>query len=577
MDPPQVERRLSGALLKNRYRAVSLLGESGFAMTYLAMDERSFGAKVVVRLPHPGLLAMERFADLFDLEARSLIDLELPHLIRVLDVGEFRGIPFGVVEYASGGSLLQRFAAGEGGLQPAEVVEWLPTVAGALDFLHDRGFVHRDIKPENILFDHSGRVLISDLALAKSLRAYEARTGKIESSYGTPAYLAPEALRRGPAAPAMDQYSLGVVLYQTLCGRLPYDWDAPEALLECKLRTPPRNLATFAPQLPSRAIRAVMKAISMAPPDRFASCAELARAFIEGLGTHRFVPVVPEQPGHRTRSDASSAGAPAATAPRRGSFLVRVGLKATALSAALLLGAGLFQLFRDGAFFSHVEKGAATAVSTSMPASTAEAEALPAAIPRDMAPAATLRLQPQAPPVPRPRQAVIGTDRFPRSADPPRRWKALLEGALLPGWRTVGQIGWTFRDNVLHLAPATVLVTERIHRDLALTLKARIQDRSGSFGVVVRAQNGGRAVKLEFKQGLGRLRLGQEDVPLAGEIRPGEWHQIDLIVRGELVLAYLDRKKAASSRDPAVQSGHLGVYCKQGAVEFRGMFLQSLD
>jgi protein kinase-like protein/3-keto-disaccharide hydrolase len=578
LEEPDQRVHLSGALLKNRYRVVSLLGKGGVGLTYLAMDERSFGAKVVVKLPHAELVAKERFDELFELEARSLLDLELPHLVRVLDLGEFRSLPFVVVEYASGGSLLQRFAAGEGGLQPAEVVGWLPVVAGALDFLHERGFVHRDIKPENILFDHSGRVLLSDLALAKAIRSWELRTGKLETLCGSPAYMAPEALTLTFAQPAYDQYSLGVVLFQTLCGRLPQEWDAPLVMLENKARLPPRNLATFAPQLPMRATLAVMRALSMDPMGRFASCTELAGEFIEGLGTHRFVPVVPKE---AERPPSRSPTAPASARRRP----VGRGLVAAVAGTAAILAAFAWIVSRGGAPTGSKSQAAseATAAASAQPPRAERRPEAPAAVAAaeallvPLAPEKSKAAQPPAA-VHKPSAPLAQASVRPGAVRPAeRRWEPLLTGDVLPGWQTVGQIGWTFRDNVLRLSPATVLVTQQTHRDMAFTLRARFTDPSSDFGLVTRAKTGGRGVKLEFDHGRGILRIGESAVPLPAELTPGQWHQLSLIVRDTTILAYVDQKKAASARDPAVRAGRLGVYCKSGDVEFRSLFVQALD
>ena len=701
-EEPDLEVHLSGALLKSRYRVVSLLGKGGFGLTYLAMDERSFGSKVVIRLPAADLLAKDRFADLFALETRGLVELDLPHLVRVLDTGEFRGCRSRSSSTVSGGSLLQRFAAGEGGLQPAEVVQWLPTVAAALDFLHERGFVHRDVKPENILFDHSGRPLLSDLAVAKSLRAHETRTGKIEALCGSPAYMPPESVTLAPPSPAYDQYSLAVVLYQTLCGRLPFDWDAPLPLLTAKSRQTPRNLLTFAPQLPSPATRTVMQALSTDPAQRFPSCTDLARAFIHGLGHQRFVPVVmqtrgAEPPAAPEAIVVSSTRDARPADPRRApgwalaaggalaALLIGVPLtlalrgawvpgtledsrlaptsppaavtaehvqgsqtsgraESAVLSRPRLRGAaydvessapgaprplaesavtapvapGALAQSKTSAHIASRRDSAALADSAEPPAGGRDAEAL---LPRSnaktstagaspwrngsAAPAGSLRtnaaadLESAAPAeadasrgdavaapsedaIPPTNDDVTPADEAGASsaAEAPagrREWRPLLQGDLLAGWRTVGQIGWTFRDSVLHLSPATVLVTEGSHRDLALTVRALTYDAGAVFGMIVRAQNGGRGIKLEFRGGDGTLRIGDTTLSIPVELTAGHWHQLDLIVRDQIVLAYVDRRKAASARDPDVSSGPIGLYCKSGRVELRAMFVQSLE
>ena len=139
-----------------RYRITSRLGEGGMGFVYRA-DDRHLHAPVVIKVPRRAMLDDPQFVERFQREIRSLVTLSHPHIGKIIDVGQHEGVPFAVMQYLDGGDLEARRPRNAEGhplaVSPTALRDWLPEVAGALDFVHRKGYVHRDMKPVNVLFD----------------------------------------------------------------------------------------------------------------------------------------------------------------------------------------------------------------------------------------------------------------------------------------------------------------------------------------------------------------------------------------------------------------------------------------
>ncbi len=272
-----------GRVLEGRYRVERLLGRGGMGTAYLATDQR-LSRPVVVKVPHPALLADPEFVVRFQREVRSLTTLEHAHVAKVIDAGAVDGVPFAVLQYLPGGSLGDRVRERGGRLRPDEVMEWLPDVADALDFVHRQGMVHRDVKPGNILFDAEGAAYLADFGIAKAIDAKD--TGLTHTGQTTPGsaeYMPPEGVKARHPTPAYDQYSLATVVYHALAGRLPFEYETPADSFVVKNTTPPRPLEWEALGIPETTARAVMRALERDLAKRFASCRDFAAAFAAGL------------------------------------------------------------------------------------------------------------------------------------------------------------------------------------------------------------------------------------------------------------------------------------------------------
>jgi len=280
------------ALARGRYEVRAKLGEGGMGYVFRALD-RNLDADVVVKAPRRAMLDDPEFAGRFASEVRSLVKLAHPNVVKVTDVGEHDGVPFAVMQYLSGGSLEDYGAAGRGADVAgvlAALGAWLPGVASALDFVHAQGYVHRDVKPGNILFDAHGHVFLSDFGVAKALAAGpETSRGRTAATgaglvLGTPEYMAPELIMGEPFDGRIDQYALGVTVYELLAGRRPYEAASPTAVLVMQTTRPPTPLHEAEPRVPRALSDAVSAALSKDPRGRFPSCAAFAGAVVAAAG-----------------------------------------------------------------------------------------------------------------------------------------------------------------------------------------------------------------------------------------------------------------------------------------------------
>jgi serine/threonine-protein kinase len=250
---------ITGRLLDGRYRVTGPLGRGGMATVWLAQDER-LSRQVVVKVPDEALLRDEVFRERFAREVRSLVELEHPNVVRVLDVGRLDEVPYAVMQYLPGGSL-KDILDRTGTAQSAEsVLAWLGPIADALDSMHERGVVHRDVKPGNILFDGRGRAYLSDFGIAKALDPTESELTRTGQSPGSPGYMPPEILE-GRIGTAYDQYSLGAVVLRCLSGEPPPAFASPERLAKA-----------LGGRIPPAAAEAIRRAVALEPTDRFPTC-----------------------------------------------------------------------------------------------------------------------------------------------------------------------------------------------------------------------------------------------------------------------------------------------------------------
>lgn len=347
----------AGRRLEGRYEVGNLLGQGGMAAVYLATDVR-MARRVVIKVPHLRFLDEPGFRQRFAKEIQSLTRLSHPGIVKVLDAGETDdGRPFAVLDYLPGGSLRDRLAAVGGALSATEVAQWLPAVAEALDYIHREGVVHRDVKPGNILMDQHGHAFVADFGIAKALGSSDTGLTQTGATPGSPDYMAPEVLTAGVLTSAYDQYGLGVVAYEALCGHLPHGapGDTAMRVVYRKVTEAPADLLARAPQVPLAAAAAVMRALEREPAARFSSCAEFARTFGDGCAAPargaRAADATPSVAATASASGARRARLPASSPPpprgledadptspaRRRRFGAKVGLL---LALLPLLGAG---------------------------------------------------------------------------------------------------------------------------------------------------------------------------------------------------------------------------------------------
>src|SRR5437868_12781676 len=198
------------------YRLVALLGTGGFADVYLGQHTR-FNQQAAIKVLHAHLSGQE--ASSFQHEAETVATLAHPAIVRVFDFDVQDGVPFLVMDYAPNGSLRTRYPKGNQVPLP-QIVSYVKQVTDALQYAHGQKFIHRDVKPENMLLGRREEVLLSDFGLATLAHSSASFSASGKGTVGTLAYMAPEQIEGHPRA-ASDQYSLGVVVYEWLCGERP--------------------------------------------------------------------------------------------------------------------------------------------------------------------------------------------------------------------------------------------------------------------------------------------------------------------------------------------------------------------
>lgn len=251
-----------------RYFLETLLGTGGFGQVWKAFDPQ-LKRHVAVKIPRRDKLAAPEH---FLAEAQKVARLRHPGIVPVHDVGSHDGVFYIVSEFIEGGSLADQLAKG----QPwrTETLALVADVADALHHAHERGFVHRDIKPSNILLDEHGRPYLADFGIAVTSQETQA------SSLGTLPYMAPEQLNECKADARSDIYSLGVVLYQLLTGRLPFD-SADPAELRQKILT---ESVVNGDGAPGELLALAKKCLAKNHADRFTSANELSTSLRAALG-----------------------------------------------------------------------------------------------------------------------------------------------------------------------------------------------------------------------------------------------------------------------------------------------------
>ncbi len=250
------------------YRLLRSLGQGGFAEVYLG-EHIHLESQAAIKVLHSVL--PDNHKDDFLKEARRLVRLKHPHIVRLLEFGVEGDVPFLVMEYAPNGSLRTRYP--KGSQIPLEtIVSYVKQVAEALQYLHEQGLVHRDVKSENMLLGANQEVMLSDLGVAVVAHA----TISIIGAAGTPAYMAPEQILKMPR-PASDQYALGVVVYEWLCGDRPFHGN-PITLQAQHLDAPPPPLRQKIPPISPDIESVVLTALAKDPKQRFAHVQAFATA-----------------------------------------------------------------------------------------------------------------------------------------------------------------------------------------------------------------------------------------------------------------------------------------------------------
>jgi serine/threonine-protein kinase len=264
-----------GRLISGRYRLIAPLGEGGMATIWRAVDEQ-LDREVAVKILRPQFSADPGFAARFKQEARSAGGLSHPNIVSVYDYGTdgADGEQYIVMELVEGRDLASILSE-RGALSVDDSVRIAIAVASALEAAHRKGIVHRDVKPGNILITDHGDVKVTDFGIARAVS--EASMTVTGTTLGSVHYFSPEQARGDEVTGASDVYALGIVLYEMLAGRRPFEGDSAAGVALKRLNEDPPPPSTFRP-VPSGLSAIVMRALQREPADRFPDAGSFAEA-----------------------------------------------------------------------------------------------------------------------------------------------------------------------------------------------------------------------------------------------------------------------------------------------------------
>ncbi|MFZ5858018.1 MAG: serine/threonine protein kinase [Chloroflexota bacterium] len=263
-----------------RYHILEQLGEGGMAIVYKAYDtrlERDVAVKVI-RTEKLTIETMGKTLKRFEREAKALAKLTHPNIVSITDYGERDEKPYLVMPYLPGGTLKQKLGKP---IPWEESVRLLIPISRALHYAHQQGIIHRDVKPSNILITQSGEPMLTDFGIAKILLDNE-ETADLTGTgmgVGTPEYMSPEQFQGKGVDARTDVYSIGVVLYEMVTGRKPYQADTPAAVLIKQVTEPLPRPKSFVPDLSDEFEKILLKALAKNKEDRFEDMASVALAF----------------------------------------------------------------------------------------------------------------------------------------------------------------------------------------------------------------------------------------------------------------------------------------------------------
>jgi serine/threonine-protein kinase len=257
-------------IFDTRYVIKRKLGSGGMADVYLAEDQE-LGRRVALKLLDDRHASDEQFVERFRREAQSAAGLNHPSIVSIFDRGQAEGTYYIAMEYLDGRTLKELLIR-NGPTPPAIAIDYARQILGALAFAHRNAIVHRDIKPHNIIVRPDGRLKVTDFGIARSGASQMTEAGSI---VGTAQYLSPEQARGAPVDPRSDLYSLGIVLYEMLTGKVPFTGDTPVEIAMKHLSQVPEPPSSIRPEIPHDLDAVVMRALAKDPDQRYGSAEEM--------------------------------------------------------------------------------------------------------------------------------------------------------------------------------------------------------------------------------------------------------------------------------------------------------------
>ena len=260
-------------IVDGRYRVLSRLGAGGMAEVWSAEDSQ-LGRRVALKLLASRFAQNADFRERFRREASAAAAMQHPNIVSIYDRGEWEGTSYIAMELVDGHTLKQ-LITDRGPAGPSAAIDLTIEILKALRYAHKRGIVHRDIKPQNVLLDAEGGLKVADFGIARAGASEMTETGAI---VGTVQYISPEQAQGQPVSPRSDLYSVGVVLYELLTGRVPFDGEAPVSVALKQVSEPPVPPSQLRPGIPPALEHVVMRALEKDPARRYGSADEFIAA-----------------------------------------------------------------------------------------------------------------------------------------------------------------------------------------------------------------------------------------------------------------------------------------------------------
>jgi serine/threonine-protein kinase len=268
-------------ILNDRYQLIAPAGSGGMSVVYKAQD-LALGRLVAVKVLHESLTSDDEFLRRFQKEAHAVANLSHPNIVTVHDIGQDGRRYYIVMEYVEGWTLKQ--AIGRQGeivgvpLALDRTLDLSVQICGGIGYAHRSSLVHCDVKSQNVLVTRDGRVKVTDFGIARAM----SETSLYQSGvvWGTPQYFSPEQAAGEPPSPASDVYSIGVIIFEMLTGRLPFEADSQTALALKHMRATPPRVSEINPAVPEQMEQIVSKVLSKEPSGRYRTADQLGRVLV---------------------------------------------------------------------------------------------------------------------------------------------------------------------------------------------------------------------------------------------------------------------------------------------------------
>ncbi|MBY5035416.1 Stk1 family PASTA domain-containing Ser/Thr kinase [Streptococcus gallolyticus] len=273
-----------GKIFAGRYRVVRQIGRGGMADVYLARDLILDGEEVAVKVLRTNYQTDQIAVQRFQREARAMADLDHPNIVRISDIGEEDGQQYLAMEYVDGLDL-KRYIKENAPLSNDDAVRIMGQILLAMRMAHTRGIVHRDLKPQNVLLTKDGTAKVTDFGIAVAFA--ETSLTQTNSMLGSVHYLSPEQARGSKATVQSDIYAMGIILFEMLTGRIPYDGDSAVTIALQHFQKPLPSVRASNAQVPQALENVVLKATAKKLTDRYKTVAEMYADLASSLSSSR--------------------------------------------------------------------------------------------------------------------------------------------------------------------------------------------------------------------------------------------------------------------------------------------------